>query len=128
MLLFMVAIFGSIGTVSRYSINYFFHQWFDLNYPYATMTINILGSFLVGLIYTMGTTFGVLSDEWRIALSVGLIGGFTTFSGLAIDALLMIENGKVLLCALYVGSSVFFGILSCQIGVWLCKQILLVKS
>ncbi|MCM1450393.1 MAG: fluoride efflux transporter CrcB [Clostridiales bacterium] len=113
-----IAIFlgGGIGSVLRYAIQVLLHERIvPYNFPWSTFMVNIIGSFLIGLLYTISAKFNV-SDEVRLFLTAGLCGGFTTFSTFSNDTLLMIRHGDGLPCLIYVAASVILGIIACYCG------------
>lgn len=91
----LIAIFlgGGIGSVLRYCVQMALHERIiPYSFPWATFTVNILGSFLIGLFYSLSARFN-LSTEVRMLLTTGLCGGFTTFSTFSNDGLIMIKQG-----------------------------------
>jgi len=78
---------------------------------------NIIGSFIIGVIYALSEKTGVLSVEWRLFLAVGLCGGFTTFSSFAYESFKMIGLEQFFFVALYMGLSLFLGLLATYLGV-----------
>lgn len=85
------------------------------SFPWATFTINILGSFLIGLFYTLSARFN-LSTEVRVLLTTGLCGGFTTFSTFSNDGLIMIKQGFYGVFLLYTSVSILVGIVAVFAG------------
>lgn len=89
----LIAIFlgGGTGSVLRYCVQMMLHERIvPYSFPWATFTVNILGSFLIGLFYTLSARFN-LSTEVRLLLTTGLCGGFTTFSTFSNDGLILIK-------------------------------------
>ena len=99
-----------VGVVARYALG---TTVSDATLPVVTVAINVAGSFLLGLVTTLG---GGLTTELRTALTVGVLGGFTTFSTFSVDALRQIEAGEVGKALLYVLSSVVLGIAGAGVG------------
>ena len=90
----LIAIFlgGGTGSVLRYCVQMMLHERIvPYSFPWATFTVNILGSFLIGLFYTLSARFN-LSTEVRLLLTTGLCGGFTTFSTFSNDGLILIKK------------------------------------
>lgn len=119
-----IAIFigGGLGCVMRYAVQLLLHDRIvAYNFPWATFTVNIVGSFLIGLFYALSARLN-LTDEIRLFLTAGLCGGFTTFSTFSNDNLAMIRQGDGLICLAYIGLSVVLGILLCAIGVWIADS------
>ena len=101
---------GGTGSVLRYSIQLALHERIvPYSFPWATFAINVLGSFLIGLFYTLSARFN-LSSETRILLTTGLCGGFTTFSTFSHDGLVLIRQGFYVMFLLYTLLSITLGI------------------
>ncbi|GIU30508.1 putative fluoride ion transporter CrcB [Shewanella colwelliana] len=90
--LLFVALGGSIGAVFRYLISLFMIQVFGSSFPFGTLVVNILGSFLMGVIYALGQVSEV-SPELKALVGVGLLGALTTFSTFSNETLLLIQEG-----------------------------------
>lgn len=83
--LFMLAIGGGIGTVCRYSVNSLSLRMFGDGFPWGTLAVNLVGSFLVGMAFAVGMERNLLSPGARLFLMTGFLGGLTTFSALALE-------------------------------------------
>ena len=92
------------------------------NGPLTTFMINVLGSLLMGvLVGALARNTGV-SDRWRLALGVGVLGGFTTFSSFSLEAVMMIERKAYPLAAAYIVGSVLLGVLGLMLGLMLMRR------
>lgn len=114
----LMAIFlgGGTGSVLRYCVQLMLHERIvPYSFPWATFTVNILGSFLIGLFYTLSARFN-LSTEIRLLLTTGLCGGFTTFSTFSNDGLIMIKQGFYGMFFLYTLLSILLGIIAAFAG------------
>ncbi|QFU22762.1 fluoride efflux transporter CrcB [Shewanella eurypsychrophilus] len=87
-----VALGGSIGAVFRYMISILMVQLFGSAFPFGTLLVNILGSFMMGIIYALGQVSEV-SPEIKALVGVGLLGALTTFSTFSNETLLLIQSG-----------------------------------
>jgi len=114
---------GFVGSISRYLIQQLMQEKFDTGFPIGTMAVNILGSFIIGLVYALSEKGNILSPEWRLFLAVGLCGGFTTFSSLAYESFQMIKLEQFFFVALYMGLSLFIGLIATYLGVISIKLI-----
>ena len=107
---------GGTGSILRYCMQVALHERIiPYSFPWATFTVNILGSFLIGLFYTLSARFN-LSTEVRMLLTTGLCGGFTTFSTFSNDGLIMIKQGFYSLFILYTLLSIVMGVIAAFVG------------
>jgi CrcB protein len=102
-----VALGGALGSVARYTVNLYAMNIFNERYPLGTFLVNLVGSFLVGCFYVLVIEKGFFPTELRNLLMVGFLGGFTTFSAFSLEALVMWQNGQIILSALYVFGTIF---------------------
>lgn len=119
----LIAIFigGGTGSVLRYCVQMALHERIvPYNFPWATFTVNIVGSFLIGLFYAWSARFN-LPTEIRLLLTTGLCGGFTTFSTFSNDGLTLLKQGYGSLFLLYVLLNIVLGILA-ALGGNLCGR------
>jgi CrcB protein len=114
---------GFIGTVFRFLISRYFQLSYASVFPWPTFIVNILGCFVIGIVYGLSEKGNFLSSEWRIFLSVGLIGSFTTFSSLSNDAFILLQSREMVRFAIYTSFSFFLGIFAVFIGRTIIKFI-----
>ncbi|MCL1114126.1 MULTISPECIES: fluoride efflux transporter CrcB [Shewanella] len=88
----LVALGGSIGAVLRYLLSIFMIQLFGSSFPFGTLLVNVMGSFLMGVVYALGQLSHV-SPEIKALIGVGLLGALTTFSTFSNETLLLIQEG-----------------------------------
>jgi len=117
----LLAIFGLLGVFARYFANSLFVNILNLGFPSATISINILGSFLIGFLYEGSVQSAAISDDLRIAMMAGLLGGFTTFSAFSLDTVSMFAEGRFTHASLYVLGTVGGGIAATIFGLYLGK-------
>ena len=108
----LVVLAGAAGTAVRYGISLAVGP---REFPWATLGINVTGSFLIGLVLTMGA-LGRLSPQTTTTLAVGFLGAFTTYSTFSWETLVMGRANQVALAVLYVLLSVVFGLLAAVLG------------
>ena len=89
-------------------------------FPMGTFLINILGCILIGVVYSLSQKFE-LNQEWRLFLTTGLLGGFTTFSAFSIETIDLLRNQHFLTAFLYVSLSISVGLSAAAIGIYLSK-------
>lgn len=115
-LLFIIFLGDGTGSVLRYCVQMALHERIvPYSFPWATFTVNIIGSFLIGLFYTLSARFN-LSAEVRMLLTTGLCGGFTTFSTFSNDGLMMIKQGFYGMFILYTLLSIILGVIAAFVG------------
>ena len=114
---------GFVGSISRYLTQQLVQERFDTSFPLGTLAVNIIGSFIIGVVYALSEKGDILSPEWRLFLAVGFCGGFTTFSSFAYENFQMMKMEQFFFMALYMGLSLFLGILATYIGVISIKLI-----
>ena len=123
-ILLSVALGGALGAVSRYYVMSHVGHWLGLSFPYGTIIVNVLGSFILGaLTEIMALTWSV-SPEVRAFLIVGVLGSFTTFSAFSLDVLYLFERGQTTSAAVYIAASVVLAILAFVLGMRLFRLIL----
>jgi CrcB protein len=122
--MFLIVGAGSfLGGGTRYLSQQFFTKTLATSFPINTMVVNILGSFIIGVLYALSEKYNIFSTEVRMFLTVGFCGGFTTFSTFSIDTLNLIKNGNFGLALFYVLISVLVGFLACFLGIFLIKTL-----
>ena len=89
---FLVALGGSIGAVLRYLLSIFMIQVFGSSFPFGTLLVNLLGSFLMGVVYALGQ-LSHISPEIKALIGIGLLGALTTFSTFSNETLLLLQEG-----------------------------------
>jgi fluoride exporter len=111
-----VALGGSFGAVLRFFVSSGIYQWLGRGFPYGTLVVNIIGSFLLGLLtealIVQKVTF---AHDYRAAILVGFIGAFTTFSTFSLETLYLIEQGSLTKAV----GNIFFSVTACILAVWL---------
>lgn len=114
---------GFIGTVLRFLVSRYFQENTFSLFPWGTFTVNIVGSLLIGIFYGMSERGNMLSPDIRIFLTVGICGGFTTFSSLSNDAFILLQEKDWLKLSLYASLSFFLGLVAVYLGRTLIKSI-----
>lgn len=113
---------GFLGTVMRYMTSSWFNKHFPhAPLPYGTLLVNILGSFIIGLVFGLSEKYQLIGTSWRLFWIVGFCGGFTTFSSFAYENVAMLQQSNYMGFALYTAASVLCCLLAVFSGLWLCK-------
>ncbi len=114
---------GGIGAASRHGINLLAARMLGTGFPYGTILINVAGSLAMGLIAEFFALKGGLPQHWRLFLTTGILGGFTTFSAFSLEAALLYERGELIGAAIYVVASVVLAILALFAGLAIVRLI-----
>lgn len=115
-LLFIIGAGGFIGSVLRYLTSRLFQQCMVSSFPYGTLAVNIIGCFVLGVVYALAEKNAIVSDEMRLFLTVGICGGFTTFSTFANENMSFLRDGEFFQFALYASVSLLLGLLALYFG------------
>ena len=97
---------GGIGAALRHGVNLAVARWLGSGFNYATLFENVSGSFVMGLLVGYFAFKGGASQHWRLFLTTGILGGYTTFSAFSLDTILLYQRGELALAALYAALSV----------------------
>jgi len=111
-----IAAGGATGALMRYWMSNGVYAILGRGFPYGTLTVNVVGSLLMGFSYVFMIERMDVSVEWRAALMIGLLGAFTTFSTFSIETLNLLESGEQLKAALNILLSVTLCIIGCWLG------------
>jgi CrcB protein len=114
-----VAFGGAFGAMARYGLSTVLFDAASNKFPYATLTANVLGSLVMGILYVVIVEKAILSPEMRSLLMVGFLGAFTTFSTFSLDALGLWQNGHLDLALVYALGTVFLCLAAVTLAVWL---------
>lgn len=120
--LLQVALGGAIGASARHLTNVAVMRGIGPGFPYGTIIVNIVGSFLMGVLVVILAHKG--GTRFAPFLMTGILGGFTTFSAFSLDALTIWERGQVALAGTYVAGSVFLSIIALVLGVMTMRGLL----
>lgn len=114
----LLALGGALGTICRYGVNVWAGHH-EAAIPFGTMTVNVIGSFLMGfLVFYFGNHEG-FSPAFKLFFTTGFLGGFTTFSTYSIELAGLLLEGNLGLASLYFLGNVGLGFLSCFAGIYI---------
>lgn len=111
----LVFVGGGIGASARYWIQGLVHQKWGTDFPTGTLLVNIAGCFLIGFLMSTLEDRFVLYPSLRIFLTIGILGGFTTFSTFSFETMAMLRDGEVF----YATANIFLSVGVCLAGTWL---------
>ena len=117
----IVGLGGGTGSILRYLCQKWVYQFYPHPFPWGTFAVNIAGCFLIGVFYSISEKSGFLTPEWRLLLTTGFCGGFTTFSAFAFENLTLIRGGDISYFILYTLLSVVLGVAAVLAGTVLIK-------
>ncbi len=115
-----IALGGGMGAVLRYLMTVFGNSLSAYKFPWGTLMVNLLGSFLIGLAWGYSQRFQ-WSENFFLFLFTGLFGGFTTYSSFALESVMLFKNNEAFFGISYLFLSLFFGILLVYIGMSISK-------
>ena len=123
MRILLLLVFGAVGTLARYGLQGVVQRWTGAGFPSGTLAVNLLGSFLVGVAGQYSLNHLSVPPEWRIAITIGFLGAFTTFSALGWETVHMLEEGDWARGAVYIGGSILGGLLAVMLGIRLANAV-----
>ena len=118
-----IAIGGTLGCWARYAMTNLLQAIYGRDFPYATLSINLLGSFLMGFLFIETLERLTVPPFIRTGILTGVIGGYTTFSTFEMETLLLVEQGETLKAALYIALSVGVGFLGAFGGAYIARNV-----
>jgi CrcB protein len=120
---FIVFLGAGLGGVLRYGVNVAALRLLGATFPYGTLTVNIVGSFIMGMLAGYFALKADPGQTWRLFLTTGMMGGFTTFSAFSLETALLYERGTLGLTALYVVASVGLSIVALFVGLFIMRHL-----
>jgi CrcB protein len=122
---YLIVFLGAgVGGALRHGANVLAFRLLGSALPFGTLFVNIFGSLVMGLIVGWLAFKGDAPQSWRLFLTTGVLGGFTTFSAFSLDVALIYERGEMGMAAAYAGISVAGSILALFLGLWLVRTII----
>lgn len=115
----LVGLGGSVGSMLRYGVSYFISKNYSQPFPLATFIVNIIGCFLIGLLFGLAEKYQWMQGNYLLLLATGFCGGFTTFSTFALENVGLMDKGFSMNAIFYTLLSLALGISFCKVGLWI---------
>ncbi len=113
--LLYIAFGGAIGAVFRYGVSGFSHKILGAAYPWGTLTVNLIGSFVIGFLWGIREK-SILSSDIKSFIFIGILGSFTTFSSFSLETINLFRNGEIKFAIINILATNIFGILLAAFG------------
>ena len=125
----LIAVGGAVGSILRYLVHGSVQRWVDplddgAVFPLGTLTVNVLGCLVIGMLTALFSGPWPLREEYRIGLTVGLLGGFTTFSTFGLESFGLVKKGNLRLALVYVLASCLLGFTAVLVGYRVVTRVL----
>ena len=118
-----IAVGGAIGALMRFWMSNGVHVILGKSFPYGTLSVNVLGSLIIGVLYVILIERSEFDPVWRALLITGFLGAFTTFSAFSIETMNLLESGEILKAMLNVFLSVILCVTACWLGMLVTRQL-----
>jgi len=119
--LLLIGAGGFIGSIARYLTSLYFTKLFPSSFPYGTFAVNIIGCLVLGLVVGLSERLNWLTADWRIFLTVGICGAYTTFSTFSYENIKLLQEGNFIVFAIYTIASFALCLLALLLGLSLSK-------
>tara|TARA_A100001037_G_scaffold284240_1_gene290480 strand:+ start:169 stop:546 length:378 start_codon:yes stop_codon:yes gene_type:complete len=121
--LVLVGVGGAFGALARYGLSLGIHSLLGRGFPYGTLTVNVIGSALIGVVHVLALERSGLSEEWRLGVTMGVLAAFTTFSTFSIETVALLESGEVIKAVANTLLNLALCIGGCWAGITLTRQL-----
>ena len=120
----LIALGGGLGSVLRYLLHGSVQRLVGSAFPWGTLAVNVLGCLLIGCLAAVFAVHAQIREEYRLGLTVGVLGGFTTFSTFGFETFKLVEQGAMGLALFYMFASCVLGLLAVAGGYWMIHRLL----
>lgn len=121
--LLLVAVGGSIGAVARYLVSGWAAEHFGANFPYGTLLVNVVGCFIIGLFMALTTEKFIVNPYWRLLVTVGFVGGLTTFSSYSYETFKLLEEAGMTMAFYNIFSNLIIGFFATWVGIAVARLV-----
>lgn len=118
-----IALFCAGGGLTRYYLSGWIYSQLGRSFPFGTFAVNIIGAYFIGLIMQLGLSSTIISDTMRLGLTVGFMGGLTTFSTFSYETFKLLEEGQIVVAFINVLASVAVCLLFTWLGIFTVRSI-----
>ncbi len=119
--IFVIALGGACGAVARYLVSQWAAERFGAAFPYGTLIANVVGCFVIGAFMTLATERFIVSPYWRLLVTVGFIGGLTTFSSFSFETFKLLEDARLAMAAYNILLNMGAGFFATWLGIGLAR-------
>ncbi len=119
----LVALGGVIGASSRYCLQGVVYKWLGVMFPWGTLVVNLVGCFLIGFLLEIAESRVVMSSDFKIFITIGVLGSFTTFSTFSYESMALLRSGELLMSLTNILSHVIGGLCLAWAGMIVAKAI-----
>ena len=123
----LIALGGALGSVARYGLSTYIAHASRGDFPWGTLIVNLGGSFLIGVFVEFFDT-ALIPSEWRSFITIGFLGGYTTFSTFALETVNLIRDGELPLATLNVAATNVLGVLVVALGLYSSRFVIMLFS
>lgn len=120
---FFIAVFGAMGCLARYYLSGWVYAWLGRGFPYGTFAVNIIGAFIIGLLMEFSLRATLLPQALRVGLTIGFLGGLTTFSTFSYETFKLLEDGQFFAALSNVLASVVICLALTWAGIVVARQL-----
>jgi CrcB protein len=121
LLIAWIGLCGALGALARYGVGLTVLRWLGEGFAFGTLVVNVIGCFLLAFLVHVSTATDLVSEDVRLALGVGLLGAFTTFSTFGFETMMFLEDGDWHLAAGNVAANVVLGLAAVWAGLALAR-------
>ena len=119
--LLVIGFGGFLGSILRYIVGKSVDGKINTSFPWGTLTVNIVGSFIIGFVYMLAMRKVGITENWRLFLGAGFCGGFTTFSAFAWENVSLLDQKLIGTSLIYIVASIVVGMLAIVAGGWVSR-------